>query len=290
MPNATKPARSNRSSSSTLTAKTADRHILYEKAVQCVEAEIDFVDKTFRKLTGRHAVLLREDFCGTANTSCEWVRRRPENRAVGVDLDEEVLAWGMKHHVRTLSPEERSRISLVQADVRTPGRLGTGVDCVLAMNFSFWIFKKREELLGYFKSVYKCLKADGVMFLDFFGGFEAQQVLSEKKKCPGYTYIWEHAAHNPITGDLLCHIHFAFPDGTRMNKAFTYDWRLWTLPEVRELLEEAGFGRVTVYWEGDEKDEHGNATGEGNGKFAPSTKGEVCAGWIAYLSAEKKPR
>ncbi|MCA9297734.1 MAG: hypothetical protein KDA28_01630, partial [Phycisphaerales bacterium] len=60
-----------------LTAKTADRHILYQESVQNVEAEIDFVDEQFRKRRGRHARRLREDFCGTANTSCEWVRRRP---------------------------------------------------------------------------------------------------------------------------------------------------------------------------------------------------------------------
>ena len=66
-----------------------------------------------------------------------------------------------------------------------------------------------------------------------------------------------------------------------MEKAFTYEWRLWTLPEIRELLEEAGFGRVTVYWEGTDED------GEGNGEFEPTTRGDADAGWIAYLVAEK---
>ncbi len=69
-----------------LTAKTADKHILYEASVQCPEAEIDFVEKTFSKIRGRRASVLREDFCGTAATACEWVRRHATNRAVGVDL------------------------------------------------------------------------------------------------------------------------------------------------------------------------------------------------------------
>ena len=63
-----------------LAAKT-DRYLLYQRAVQCVEAEIDFVDDTFTKLRGRKAVLLREDFCGTLHTSCEWIRRRKGNIA-----------------------------------------------------------------------------------------------------------------------------------------------------------------------------------------------------------------
>ena len=43
-------------------ADTADRHILYETSVQCVESEIDFVDTTFQKLRQRKASSLREDF------------------------------------------------------------------------------------------------------------------------------------------------------------------------------------------------------------------------------------
>ena len=31
----------------------ADRHKLYEESVQCVEAEIDFVDETFKSLRNR---------------------------------------------------------------------------------------------------------------------------------------------------------------------------------------------------------------------------------------------
>ena len=87
-------------------AELADRHVLYEAAVQCVEAEIDFVDAEFKRLRGRRAQVLREDFCGTANTSCEWVRRRRDNIAVGVDIDADVLAWGREHHVAGLKPAE----------------------------------------------------------------------------------------------------------------------------------------------------------------------------------------
>jgi hypothetical protein len=65
-----------------------------------------------------------------------------------------------------------------------------------------------------------------------------------------------------------------------MKKAFTYDWRLWSLPELRDLLLEVGFKDVIVYWEGTN-----NRTGEGNGVWLQSTRGEACAGWIAYVVA-----
>ncbi|MGH9640770.1 MAG: class I SAM-dependent methyltransferase, partial [Bryobacteraceae bacterium] len=62
---------------------------------------------------------------------------------------------------------------------------------------------------------------------------------------------------------------------------FSYEWRLWTLPEIREVLAEAGFSRTTVLWQGtDEK------TGEGAGEFVPAQRGEADPAWIAYIQAE----
>ena len=60
-----------------------DKHAFYQQAVQCVEAEIDFVTETFRQLRQRPAVSLREDFCGTAQTTCEWVKRGDDHQGRG---------------------------------------------------------------------------------------------------------------------------------------------------------------------------------------------------------------
>ena len=98
-------------------AELSDRHVLYEKSVQDVAVEYKFVSKTFRKLRGRRAVHAREDFCGTANMCCEWVRRDSRNTSVGVDLDPEVLEWGRQHNLSRLQPDARLRVSLIQEDV-----------------------------------------------------------------------------------------------------------------------------------------------------------------------------
>ena len=83
-------------------AGRADRHYLYQESVQDTEAEIDFVQETWAQLRGRPAELLREDFCGTANTACEWVRRDPQHYSIGVDLDAEVLEWGRLNNLEQL--------------------------------------------------------------------------------------------------------------------------------------------------------------------------------------------
>ena len=264
-------------------ASQADRHRLYELAVQCAEAEVDFVIDTFRELRGRKPLHLREDFCGTANVCCEWVRRGARHTAVGVDLDGEVLDWGRRHRLSALTERQRSRVALLQDDVLDAQTRPT--DVVLAMNFSYWLFKQRSDLLRYFRSVHNNLVDDGIFFLDAYGGYDAFREIDEEREIDdggeGFTYIWDQDHFNPVDNNLVCHIHFAFPDGSVMERAFTYDWRLYTLPEIRDLLDEAGFSRTTVYWQGWDED------GEASGEFYPTETADADAGWICYLVAEK---
>ena len=66
-----------------------------------------------------------------------------------------------------------------------------------------------------------------------------------------------------------------------IERAFTYDWRLWTLPELRELLTEAGFSQVHIYWETDDKD------GQPSGKYRRATVGKPDLAWLCYIVAVK---
>jgi len=262
-------------------AELADRHKLYELSVQCSESEIDFVDATFKSIRKKNAKLLREDFCGTANVCCDWVKRRKSNKAIGVDIDPEVLEWGQKNNLNRLTEAESSRIRLINENVLTVQT--EPVEIISAMNFSYWLFKSRKELKHYFQSVHDALADNGVFFMDAYGGYDSFKEIKEKTKHKKhkFTYIWEQEKYDPISGELTCHIHFKFADGSKLKKAFSYNWRLWTLPEIRELLDEAGFSKITIYWQGFDED------GEPDGDFKPVTKGEADPSWICYLSAEK---
>jgi SAM-dependent methyltransferase len=260
-------------------AEQADIHDLYEKSVQNVEHEIEFLQATFRNIRGRTAYVFREDFCGTASASCQWVRQGDEYTAIGVDIDPAVLEWGRENRVSRLPVADQARVSLLESDVMDASTLP--VDMLAAFNFSYFIFDTRDKLREYFRKSYEALKDDGVFFVDLFGGPEAQEESREKTKYKGFTYIWHQAEFHPVTNYLRCHIHFKFPDGSKIKKAFSYEWRLWSAPEIRELLAEAGFRKSTVYWEGEDED------GEGNGEFTPDEKGEADLAWIAYIVAEK---
>lgn len=265
-------------------AEMSDRHQLYQHSVQDVETEIDFVEQTWSELRNRPAVLLREDFCGTANTSCEWVRRDATHHATGVDLDASVLEWGRANNLALLSDHQAQRVELLHADVlhARPGL----ADIILAMNFSYYLFLTREDLREYFENALDGLVSDGIFFLDAYGGYEAPMVLTEPRECKDqdgrdFTYIWDQAEFNPIDSCMSCHIHFEFPDGSRIDKAFSYHWRLWTLPEIREVLYEAGFSRVDIYWEGTDTEKN-----EGNGIYTPSETGDADPGWVCYIVAQ----
>jgi len=262
-------------------AETADIHELYELSVQNVENEVEFLQATFKSLTGRTGYLFREDFCGTASISCQWVRQGKEYQAIGVDIEPSVLEWGRTNRLSKLASEDQARVSLIESDVMTVET--PRVDLLAAFNFSYFIFDTRDSLRTYFKQAYDAIKDDGVFFCDLFGGPEAQEETKEKTKYKkhGFSYIWHQATFHPVTNFIRCHIHFKFKDGSMIKKAFSYEWRLWSAPEIRELLLEAGFRKATVYWEGEDED------GDGNGEFTPDESGVADLAWIAYIVAEK---
>jgi len=267
-----------------------DRHVLYEAAVQGAEYDIDMFQRMYRRHRGRRFTRLREDFCGTAAVAAAWARRRPENEAWGVDIDRGVLEWARAHRLPYMR-RAADRVRLLRADVRA-SRVPP-VDFVCAMNFSYWVFHRRADLVGYFRSVYRGLRAGGVFACNAFGGTGAERPLVERTRIPScqsadgervppFTYVWRQLKYNAIDHHLLCEIDFEFRDGTAMRHAFRYDWRLWTLPELEDALREAGFHAVHFYiegWDGKKNspDEH----------FRLRTWHENKYGWLACAVALK---
>ncbi|MCK6546143.1 class I SAM-dependent methyltransferase [Myxococcota bacterium] len=261
-------------------ADRADIHALYETSVQSPVGDVEMISRVFAQRRGRAARTLREDFSGSAALSTAWVKSAPDRRATAIDLDAKVLSYAAEHHRAALSEEAAARLVLHHGDVRDrriPGRF----DAVASYNFSAFVFKERRALFDYFRAVRRALVKDGLFFFDVFGGTLAQEPSLEPRSYDGFSYIWEQASFDPLTSRLEAHIHFGFDDGSRIRRAFSYDWRLWQIVELRELLDEAGFTRSDVYWE-DRDDE-----GEGTGRFRRRTKVDAVPGWTAYVVAER---
>lgn len=273
-----KTLKSKKTSKRSAPEKHFDKYEYYRKAVQSAESDVEFLQKSYKELKGKNAVVLREDFCGTAALSTEWVKLNPKHKAHGVDLDAEPMTYGMEHYISKLTVEQQKRIELTQQNVLQSGL--PKADMVLAMNFSYFCFKSREMMKTYFQNVYNSLNKDGIFVCDLFGGSQCYDAITDKMNHKGFTYYWDQKGFDPLTNEAQFAIHFRV-GGTKHEDVFTYDWRMWSFAELRDIMIEVGFKKTNNYWEGTAKD------GGGNGKFTRTNEGESCLSWIAYLIAEK---
>ncbi len=264
-----------------------ERHRFYEAAVQSVDVDVDFVERIFRRFVGRPPTTLREDFCGTASLAAAFAARRPENRAWGVDDHQPTLDWGWRRRIRPRQVDDR--VTLECRDVRQPG--DPPVDVQVAFNFSYFLFPTRPEMRDYFRAVRDSLTLDGVFVLDAFGGTETFQAVSEDTPVaasvdidgvalPAFTYTWDQMSFNAVDHRMRCAMHFTVDGAAPVRNVFRYAWRMWTLPEIRELLAEAGFSEVEVYGESWD-----DVTGEPNGIFRRRRRIVNEGSWIVYLVA-----
>ncbi len=274
----------NRAAKQTM-ADRADKFKLYEESVQLPDHDVDFFSQAYSDARKRKPYTLREDFCGTFAVSCQWVKSERSRTAIGIDLCPTTLRWGHDHNLSKLDAEQQTRITLKVQDVRN--KVGGQVDIVAAQNFSFWVFKTRQQVIEYFKTALSNLADDGIMVVDMMGGAECRteglthkQTIREGKE--GFTYHWKQVSFNPINSDVCFSISFSFPDGSRLRDAFVYHWRLWTIVEVREMLIEAGFSKTHVYWAIDDEIDLGRGGG-----WQRREKASSDASWTCYLVALK---
>ena len=255
-----------------------EKYSLYEASVQCPEYDVEFFIDEYKKKYQVAPHTLREDFCGTGAISCEWVKKDNKNMAYGIDLDQEPIEYGLKKHFSRLSAAEQKRMHYIQKNVLQAHEYKA--DVIVALNFSYFIFKTRQQLLDYFISVKKSLNSKGMFFLDIFGGIECQSPIVDETEHDDFTYYWDCDKFNPLTHECLYKIHFKkHKEKIKYEDVFVYEWRQWTVPEVRDILIDAGFSSTSAYWEDEDED------GEGDGNFYVTEDSENCDSWISYITA-----
>ena len=267
-------------------AELADRYALYQQAVQNAELEVELLAQFYREAYGarRRPWLLREDFCGTAWLSATWAASHPRRRAVGVDIDPEPLEWGRVHNLPAFGPGVMRRVRLMEGDARQVETEPAHIVC--ALNFSYCALRSRQALLDYFRHTQRQLAPRGLLVLDLLGGTATWDVAEDVREVDdsGIFYYWEQAEFDVLSHHMLAHIHFEFPDGSRLDRAFSYHWRLWTLPELRDLLQEAGFAEVRFYnevFEEGEDEEYLTPTG----RYERVERMENQEAWVVYIVA-----
>jgi SAM-dependent methyltransferase len=223
-----------------------DRFDLYELCTQTPELDVALL----RAIHGGAPRVVGEDFAGTAALSREWVRSVRGGRAIAVDRDPEPLARA----------QGVAGVECVVADVR---RVARRVDLLVALNFSWCMLHERRDLVAYLRRARRRLTRGGCFVADLYGGDGAfmQGKLREERRGPDgekIVYEFEQREADALTGRVVDALHFdVTPRGgapgtprarrLRLRDAFVYDWRLWSIPELRDALHDAGFARSEVH-------------------------------------------
>ncbi|CAL1403963.1 unnamed protein product [Linum trigynum] len=164
-------------------------------------------------------------------------------------------------------------------------------DIVCAFNFSCCCLHKRAELVLYFKNVLDCLSRKGGIFvMDLYGGTSSEQKLRLQRRFPNFTYTWEQDEFDIVARKTRISLHFhLLKQQKKIRHAFSYSWRLWSLPEIKDCLEEAGF-RSVHFWlrKMPDVEESRSTQGFGAGrdiKYEEVQKFEQEDSWNAYIVA-----
>lgn len=218
-------------------ARRLGPHDLYELCAQYPPRDVALL----RAIHGRGPRILGEDFSAGAALSRAWVESG--GRAVACDHDASVLdrASGLPGLVTR-------RCDVLRA--RDP------VDVLFVGNFTIGEFHERSRLLAYLRHARARLQPGGIFACDLYGGVDAYQTgtLDEDRLGPGgerIRYTWEQVTACPLSARVVNAMHFRVrPSRGRayaLPRAFEYDWRLWSPPELRDALLEAGFRHVAFY-------------------------------------------
>ncbi|KAG6586006.1 hypothetical protein SDJN03_18739, partial [Cucurbita argyrosperma subsp. sororia] len=132
----------------------------------------------------------------------------------------------------------------IKRNITLPAR-----DIVCAFNYSCCCLHSRKDLVTYFKHARASLSRKGGIFvMDLYGGTSSEQKLKLQRKFANFKYIWEQAEFDIIGRKTRISLHFDLKkQQKKLRHAFSYSWRLWSLPEIKDCLEEAGFRSIHIW-------------------------------------------
>ena len=241
---------------------TLTRFDLYEICVVSPEQLVPLL----KAVHGGSPKHLAEDFAGTACLCDRWVHDTPGGSSTGVDLDAEAL------HYHPTVPGV-TKIACNVLDETVVDSSGPKADIVHAGNFSIGYMHTRAELVRYMSLARQRLAPGGVFLCDTYGGESTfvtgtvhrdHWIPDGPQKGKRVRYTWEQREANPLTGMVTDVLHFRVERSGVIEEeffdAFTYVWRLWSVPELRDAMLEAGFTTTSVYSKlPDAMDDEGNA-------------------------------
>jgi hypothetical protein len=190
-----------------------------------------------------------------------------DRRALAMDLDHEVVTKAAALSM-LLNPQEQERIEIVRGDClgvqNAPESRNdaSAADVIFVGNFSIGYIFERGALVQYLAACKQRLDrgnggfGGGVFCCDLYGGASAFKLGGIERRHPSrgreiIRYAWQHELADPRTAMVTNSISFRVEvDGDivqQLPRAFVYTWRLWSLRELADAMQEAGFVEVQIY-------------------------------------------
>ncbi|MEC9374547.1 MAG: class I SAM-dependent methyltransferase [Planctomycetota bacterium] len=259
-------------------AKTPDRYECYELAAQSPDMQARFL-RALHTAPHETPLVFGEDFCGAGAVTRAFLSLHETATAVCVDADTEPLQrLGAESDQSTLD-----RLTIRHCDVR---HALDPVDILAVLNFSICEIHHRADLVAYLRHARSRIRPGGVLIIDIYAGADAFITgESDAEVRGGLRYVWEQREANPLTGRVINAMHFYPKNAEPLEDAFVYDWRLWSVPELRDALTEAGFAHTDCY------DRLGDAVDdEGRVYVAPvEDPDELEDNFVLYIAARLEP-
>jgi hypothetical protein len=211
---------------------------LYQETVQNCKKEIEFFRKVYREIYGRVPYKFREDFCSTGLLASEWANNNVMNSSIGIDIDQSGLDYGIANNITT------DRVKLINQNILDEFNPDEKFDIICSLNYSHFLLTKRKDLLKYFTNVRKNI-TKGIFVMDFYGGSHIHtDHVYEQSKSSGF-YEFHGKAIDMLKNISECGLHFKI--GKKFKPLFNYTFRVYSLIELRECLEESGFERFKLF-------------------------------------------
>ncbi|KAJ1286304.1 hypothetical protein BS78_03G343400 [Paspalum vaginatum] len=171
------------------------------------------------------------------------VKQKFSDLMQGLDVNKDNGSSGSASCEQPGLADSKCLANLTMSEVAFPGR-----DIICAFNYSCCCLHSRKDLVLYFRHACSALsKRGGIFVMDVYGGTSSERKLRLQRKFPGFTYFWEQEEFDIISRQTRISLHFQAGKKQMMRHAFTYHWRLWSIPEIKDCLEEAGFKYIHVW-------------------------------------------
>ncbi len=178
--------------------------------------------------------------CGTGNMTVELAKEFKKTFAV--DLSDDML-----REAQTKLRENKINSRLISQDM-TSLELNQDFDLITCILDSTNYILEKEDLLNYFKGVYKHLKDNGVFVFDINSYYKLTQVLGNNIYTydeDGIFYTWENTTEEDITSMFLT--FFIKKENLYERFDEEHEERAYKTEEIEEVLKSAGLKCMAKY-------------------------------------------